>query len=235
MKLSIVIPTKNEEKYLPRLLRSIRQQTFKDYEIIVADNRSQDATREIAAEFGCRIVEGGLPAKARNKGAAIAGGKVILFLDADTKLKGTNFLQSLLDEFDRRNLDIAVPLAYVKGSRLDKLFYRFWNLMVEIFQYISPFAGGWCILAKREMHNKIKGFDEKIILGEDSDYAQRAAKVGKFGVIKSVEIEVFPRRLQKEGHLKVALQVVATGIYWLVKGKKDKKNRVGYKFDIYDK
>ena len=44
------------------LLDSIQNQTFKDYEIIVADADSKDNTRKIAKEFGCRIVEGGLPA-----------------------------------------------------------------------------------------------------------------------------------------------------------------------------
>jgi glycosyltransferase involved in cell wall biosynthesis len=57
--LSIVIPTLNEEKYLPRLLQSLDCQTIKDFEIIVADANSRDATRQVAAEHGCRIVAGG--------------------------------------------------------------------------------------------------------------------------------------------------------------------------------
>ena len=48
MTLSIIIPTKNEEEYLTALLKSIKKQTFKDYEIIVADNNSKDKTRKIA-------------------------------------------------------------------------------------------------------------------------------------------------------------------------------------------
>ena len=46
--ISIVIPTLNEEKYLSKLLKSIKNQTFKDYEIIVSDNNSKDNTKKIA-------------------------------------------------------------------------------------------------------------------------------------------------------------------------------------------
>jgi len=69
MKVSIIIPALNEEKTLPVLLDSIKAQDFSDYEVIVADANSKDRTREIAAEYGCRVVDGGLPAVGRNAGA----------------------------------------------------------------------------------------------------------------------------------------------------------------------
>lgn len=59
MKLSIIIPTYNEEEYLPKLLEGIKSQDFEDYEIIVADANSTDKTREIAEVYGCKIVDGG--------------------------------------------------------------------------------------------------------------------------------------------------------------------------------
>lgn len=76
---SIVIPTYNEEEYLPKLLESIKMQSYDDYEIIVADANSNDRTREIAEEYGCIVVEGGLPAVGRNNGAKVAKGEIILF------------------------------------------------------------------------------------------------------------------------------------------------------------
>ena len=235
--LSIIIPTKNEEEYLPALLESIKKQTFKDYEVIVADNNSRDKTKKIAKKYRCKIVGGGLPGKARNIGAKSATGDILLFLDADTELKAKNFLEKAVDEFTKRELDIAAPLMYLKGNKLDKLYFDFWNRLTELFQYsLTPFAGGWCIFIKKDLHDRIKGFDERIILGEDSDYAQRAIKSKlfkvKFKVLKSVKIQVSPRRLQKEGHLKVAAQGIGTGFHWALLGK-DRKNKFGYKFDIY--
>ena len=235
--LSIIIPTKNEEEYLPKLLKSIKKQSFKNYEIIVADNNSKDKTKKIAKKYKCKIVKGGLPGKARNKGAKLATGDIFLFLDADTELKTKDFLEKAVKEFEKKKIDLAAPLMYLKGNKLDKLYFDFWNRLTELFQYsLTPFAGGWCIFIKRDLHNKIKGFDEKIILGEDSDYVQRAIKSKlfkvKFKVLKSVKIQVSPRRLQKEGHLKVAAQGIGTGFHWALLGK-DKKNKFKYKFDIY--
>lgn len=239
MKLSIVIPTKNEEKYLPKLLESIKMQTFSDYELIVADNLSKDGTKETAKKFGCKVVKGGLPGKARNLGAKIATGGIILFLDADTELKSRDFLEKAVNEFERRKLDIGVPLIRLRGSDLDKLYFDFWNKLTKLFQFsLTPFGGGWCIFIKKELHKKIKGFDEKITLGEDSDYVQRAVQYKlfkvKFRVIKSVKIDVSTRRLEKEGHLKVAIQGIGTGLHWALLGK-DRKNKFKYEFDIYDK
>ena len=92
--LSIIIPTLNEEKYLPKLLESIKKQSFKDYEIIVADANSKDKTRKIARDYGCKITSGGiLPAVARNNGAKKAAGEILLFIDADCIIEN-NFLQN---------------------------------------------------------------------------------------------------------------------------------------------
>ena len=61
MKVRIVVPALDEERLLPLMLNSVRKQDFQDYEIIVADAGSTDRTREIAAEAGAKVVEGGLP------------------------------------------------------------------------------------------------------------------------------------------------------------------------------
>lgn len=235
MFLSIVVPTKNEEKYLPQLLESVKKQTFKDYEIILADNGSQDKTRSIAEKFGCRITGGGLPARGRNEGAKIAKGDILLFLDADVVLDDENFLKKSLDEFIERNLGFAAPFAETSSSKkMDKLFFNFWNFWTIVSRYIVQCAAGYCIFSRREAHNKIGGFDEAIKLGEDSDYVRRMGKIVKFGILKDAVVSVSPRRFHKEGHLKVALQVIGAGIYWAIFGKKG-LNKFDYKFDIYDK
>jgi glycosyltransferase involved in cell wall biosynthesis len=215
-------------------LESIRKQSYRDYEIIVADNGSHDRTQEIARGFGAKVVQGGLPAAGRNHGAEAATGDMILFLDADTELSDENFLLHALAEFEKRKLSIGVPIAITEGNILDKIFFQHWNFFVVSSQFVKPLAGGWCIFVKRQLHQKLGGFDEKIMLGEDSDYAQRGAKLGKFRFMLTVKIKVSPRRLKKDGYLKVALQDIGQGIYWITHGKMDEKNRVGYEFDIYD-
>ena len=109
--ISIIIPTLNEESYLPLLLRSIQLQTYKgDYEIIVGDAKSTDKSRTIAQKFGCLVVDGGNPAQGRNAGAKVAKGDILVFLDADVQLP-RNFLDNAISEFESRYLEVACSTA----------------------------------------------------------------------------------------------------------------------------
>ena len=74
--LSIIIPTYNEEKGIPILIKSIQAQNYKNYEIIVADAKSKDNTVKVAKKLGARVVRGGLPARGRNNGAKVAKGEI---------------------------------------------------------------------------------------------------------------------------------------------------------------
>ena len=210
--LSIIIPTLNEERYLTRLLSEIKKQTFKDYEIIVADAGSTDKTLEIAKSFGCRITKGGLPAKGRNEGAKVAKGDVFLFCDADNVYFPENFLEKLLKEFQRRNLDIASFPIYVDGNCFDKLALLVYNFWANITQNFLPHAFN-SILVKREIHEFIGGFNEEIKLAEDQSYVRKASKFGKFGFIKIKPILTSARRYEKEGRLKSYFKYLLAGVY----------------------
>ena len=92
--ISVIIPARNEEENLPRLLASLSVQTKKPLEIIVVDDDSTDATAEIAKEHGARVISlKDLPQGwigktwACHNGAKNAKGKYYLFLDADTFLR----------------------------------------------------------------------------------------------------------------------------------------------------
>jgi len=104
--ISIVIPTFNEEKYLPNLLHCLDRQTFQDFAFVVADADSQDATREIATHHGCRVMRGETIALGRNAGARQARGEYLLFLDADVTVK-PSFLAELLDKAYKKRLEVA--------------------------------------------------------------------------------------------------------------------------------
>lgn len=87
--LSVIIPAKNEERNLPEMLESFKKQKYKKkFEIIVVDGKSTDRTREIAKDYGCRVVVQkrlGI-SNARNLGWKKAKGSVLIFLEADQKL-----------------------------------------------------------------------------------------------------------------------------------------------------
>lgn len=217
--LSIVIPTYNEEEYLPYLLRSIQAQTLRDCEIIVADAKSQDRTREIAAAFGCRVVDGGRPAAGRNRGAAAARGSFLLFLDADVVLPDPYYLETTLDEFRRRGLGAATCKIKPLSRRVsDKVIHEFYNYFMWVTHSVTPHAPGFCIFARRAVHDAIGGFDERITLAEDHDYVSRAAKVQKFGILKSYRIPVSVRRFDRDGRLNVALKYLLCELHLRTKG-----------------
>lgn len=201
--LSIIIPTRNEENYLPLLLESIKSQNFSDLEIIVADANSTDKTKEIAKSYGCKIVEGGMPAKGRNNGAKYSKGELLIFIDSDAILP-RGYLKKAVEEFYDRKFDVAgtlqLPIPTNKKFKdlKYKLLYGFMNQWMLFMQKIKPYMQV-CMFSKREIHEKIGGFNEKIIYAEDSEYAKRAGKIGKFGILTSEKVLTSPRKFENEG------------------------------------
>ena len=200
--LSIIIPALNEEVHLGRLLRSIKKQSFGNYEIIVADGGSRDKTKKIARLHNCVVVKGGSPAQGKNAGAKKARGKLLLFLDADVVLE-KNSLSRVLKEFKKKKLKIAtfflLPASKEKTPKF--LFTFFYNIPIFLLEKVLPHAA-MGILIEKKLFEKLGGFDEKITLAEDHDLARRGNRLGKYGIIKSSKIRVSDRRFKKEGWLK---------------------------------
>ena len=200
MILSIIIPTYNEEEYLPILLKSIKKQSFENYEIIVADANSTDRTREIAKEYGCVVVDGGLPAVGRNNGAKVAKGEYLLFLDSDLELTD-DYLRDALYEFRMERLGIAITQMLPMSHNVDdKIFHDFANYFMIGVEKIKPHgAGCYGIIVRKELHDECGGFDESLTFGEDTDYIERLAKKEPFRVLRNAKIGVSTRRLEEEG------------------------------------
>jgi len=232
--LSIVIPTLNEEKYLPKLLDNIKNQPHVEHEVIVSDGNSKDKTISIAKGFGCTIIIDNKksPARQRNNGANIAKGDTILFLDADTELTN-NFLLNSYNEFKDRKLNSAgFYLIFNSRFFIYRLFEFFYASVCFLGQYFFPASVGVGIIVKKQDHQKIKGFDESIFIGEDYDYIKRLSKIGRYRMIRSTKLYFSVRRLEKEGVLKVLWKWFKGSIHFIIKGPIRKKI-VDYKFGEY--
>ena len=230
--LSIIIITKNEEESLPRLLSSLDEQDFPDKEIIVSDAHSTDNTRGIANTHGCRIVDGGMPSIGRNNGAAVAKGDILLFLDADVVLP-PGFLHTTINEFIQRELDVAgVYVTPMTHNLLFRFYHWALNLYMRVSQRLFPHMVGFCIFARKIIHEQLGGFDPSIVLSEDSDYVNRAHKIGKFRMLNSIRILCSVRRLEKEGGLIMGLKYTLIPLYRLIFGE-IRTDIFKYRFDHY--
>lgn len=228
--ITIVIPTKNEEAVLPRLLESIRRQTLQPHEIIVADASSTDRTREIAASFGARVVEGGLPGPGRNRGAEAATTDLVLFLDADVELRDPEFLERSVGEMLERKLDLATCDVFpLSDDWVDHVMHKAYNVYARVWGDVFPHAPGFCMFAKRSLHKKIGGFDEAVLFCEDHDYARRAVKSGTFGFLRSTKIPVSIRRLDRDGRVNIAIKYTLAELHLATLGP-IKHDRFKYTF-----
>lgn len=245
MELAIIIPSKNEEKTLPYLINSIREQSFQNFKIIVADANSTDKTREIAKKYECEIVEGGKPSVGRNRGMKKAieeGFKICMMIDADSILPSKDFLEKALREFKEKNLDLAGTLQNPYNTRIKldlknvigscrpsqnlghKLIYGLTNLVLKTTQHTKKPNMGNGIFEKTSLYKSIGGFDETIEFGEDTKYAQHVVKEGyKYAILKEPEkIFTSPRRFEQNGFWKMVRLYIYIDIKLLF----------GYKFKI---
>lgn len=203
---SVVIPALNEAAGLPALLDSLKRQTRGPDAVIVADAGSTDGTREVAASRGALVVGGGAPAAGRNAGARSAVTDLILFLDADVVLED-DAVASMLEEFDAR--DLVAATAQIEPIERDARYVfacEVVDFYLEVMQYVVPHAPGFCILATRQVHEAIGGFDEELALAEDHDYVGRAADHGRFRVLRSVRVRTSMRRIAKEGLVQLSFK-----------------------------
>ncbi len=206
---SIIIPTLNEEDYLPRLLKDLSLQKFTNFEVIVVDGGSEDKTVKLAESFKDKLklkvlaIEKGNVSKQRNLGAQTAQSKYFIFFDADIQVSRL-FLYKLHEQ-----VGLKQPLfftTYVKPDSdkgYDEIITNFMNLGADLSSFIErPFVGGWAFMVERNAFFNINGFREDVVHGEDSDLAARLGKAGyKLTVFNNPKVIYSLRRFRKEGRL----------------------------------
>lgn len=231
-KISIVIPTLNEEKFLPLLLDSIKAQTFQDYEIIVADAGSKDQTRQIALSYNAKVVEGGMPGPGRNRGARVAGGEFLFFFDADVILPN-DFLEKAYNEMQEKMVDLATcEFKPLSDLQLDRILFHLANLTVRLNQNWNPRAAGFCIFITKRLFDRIGGFDESVVIAEDHNLVERATKFRPLHFLTSTSLSVSIRRLEKEGRFSLIEKYFQVELHLLTKGS-IRKEIIEYEFGAF--
>ena len=205
---SVIIPTLDEEKYLPSLLHDLHKQTFHEYEIIIVDGKSKDRTQEIVQLFTQEHPQTMLliskkrnVGMQRNLGAKYAKGSMLVFLDADTRIP-RYFLEGVHYHLMRRNVDAwaTEPQADTNDAK-DKLSLRFYNSINDVALLIKkPFVVGACIGCKKNVFVALHGFDEALAIGEDWDFIHRLLVAPySFTIFTDPHFVLSFRRFRKEG------------------------------------
>lgn len=181
--LSIVIPTKNEEKNIENLLKDINKQTVKPFEIIVSDANSTDNTRDISKKYGAKVIEGGIPSVGRNRGAKECKTKTILFLDADMLLIDRSYLYNIHTKFISSGKDCATCL-FKPTREYNNIAGKIVTYIFNTLKYISAYSmGTWLkfdwtrsLIVDKEAFESINGFREDLTYLEDSQFIRDIVK-----------------------------------------------------------
>jgi glycosyltransferase involved in cell wall biosynthesis len=203
--ISVIIPAKNEEKYIKKTLESLKNQDFKEFEVIVVDS-STDSTPKIAKNFGAKVIfekRKGV-ARARNKGAKYAKGEVLLFLDADT-IAPKNLLRTYSKIFEDKKVAAATgPVKPISNNLFYKIGYWFVSDFFVRFCFLIErnIIMGMNFAVRKEIFEKEKGFNENFQTFEDWDLALRLRKHGKIVFCKEAFVYSSERRVKKWGVLK---------------------------------
>ncbi|MGF1580897.1 MAG: TIGR04283 family arsenosugar biosynthesis glycosyltransferase [Gemmataceae bacterium] len=204
MRLSVIIPTLNEELFLTRAIHSLRanRTTGIEQEILVADCGSIDKTRDIAANHQIRALtrEPRLDSRAAalNFGATHAQGDVLLFVDADT-LVPRGYDQAIQQSL-RSPRVVGGAFEFALDEKHPNL--RLVELVNRIRYRIWPdYYGDQGIFIRAEVFRFVAGYPERKIL-EASDFCRKVQRVGKMALIRRPMV-TSSRRFLEGGILKV--------------------------------
>jgi len=204
--ISVILPARNEERLLPAALRSIAEASYPlaDVEAIVVSNGSTDRTIPLAREVGAELAAIGGPtvrvlevaahgvSLAKNAGAAAAAGRLLVFMDADSRMS-----PGLLTRVAARAAagERAASIRIIADGR-DPIDHAFFWVLENGKRVVRTRANMfWC---ERELFLQLGGFDETIQHAEDLELMRRASRAGAtVGHIHGEWIATSPRRLHR--------------------------------------
>ncbi len=232
MKYSVIIPVLNEEKLLPQLLHQLTDPQLRNennFEIVISDGGSKDCTVKLALERADivkvhaenraqNIAEG------RNLGAKYANGEIFIFLNGDVILKKPlEFFKFVDNNFVNSNyiaMTCFVKIFPEEEKFSDKIFHGIYNSYFWSLNLLGVGMGrGECQIIRREIFEKMKGFNEELAAGEDFDLFKRIRKHGKILFTNKINVYESPRRFRKLGYMNVTWSWIKNSVSVIVKNK----------------
>ena len=205
-KITIVIPCKNEENYIPYLLTHLRNQMIGSTRIIIADC-STDNTREVIqlmkGNLNVEIIDGGPVSIAKNNGARLATTPYILFIDADVRFFKDTVIRDAVNELESKNLDlVGLNIKCYDNDKRAKIGFTAFNLINHTLKFFSPFAVGAFMLTRRDKFEEYGGFPENLLTSEDY-FLSKKYNPRKFRIVRH-HFGQDSRRFKKMGYMGMA-------------------------------
>ena len=207
-RISVVIPTYNEEGNITACLESLSKQTIprEEYELIVVDGDSADRTREFAEKYADRVFiqKSKRVGGARNDGAEVAKAKILATTDADC-LVPENWLETIISIFENNpdTVQLYGTVAPIEPGIKHKISLLLANVFSGLGYYTHTlyYTLGCNTAFRAEAYHSVGGY-KCIDAGDDLEIAQRMRKIGKVRLSTKIRVRFSMRRYVQFGTLK---------------------------------
>jgi glycosyltransferase involved in cell wall biosynthesis len=199
--LTIVIPCKNESKTIDATLSLLNfQDNIDNVKVIISDSSTDETTYQLESrtndKFDLKIIQGGLPAKARNNGARYVKTPYVLFIDSDMYLLDPTLLTTVTRIMLDQDIDLLTTKIRTTNGKYNYVFRTF-DFIQKISEFISPFCLGGFMLFKTDTFNQLGGFNEEAKVAEDY-LLSKQIKPKRFKIINTT-VFTPPRRFDNKG------------------------------------
>ena len=206
-KISVIIPAHNEGEYIGNAIEALNKNDI-PFELIVVCDSCTDNTLEIAKKYTDMVFDVNFQtvSKTRNFGVGKSSGDVLVFLDADT-IVSDNYLSEIYKMIENYDMGCAKSLSESK------------TFLGRYIAWLNSLYGkknvGGNFFIKKDLFNKLGGFNENTKRGEDTDLGERAREIGaRYVFMENCFIIPSERRYRENGYLKMIIKSGVWGFFY---------------------